>query len=335
MMLHRRTSAIEDERALLSRASRWLKYPRLGDLTADALRRICSDEGIDFATAVLFDRIVRSREHGPFIERVESLRAATTRKLLPLNATFAIAPGAFYMEIPQTGGDGREFRANAARIGCRTEVIPTYSIGTLAQNGRVICDWLTRQSAEKIIVTSLSKGGADVKMALAEPDAPRAFRNVVAWINIGGILCGTPVITWLRSRTLLTLFFRFRFWLRGHDFRFFYDLDRGPGCTLDFPMQFPEHLKVIHVVGFPLVRHLSNRRSRRWHRRLSALGPNDAFLMLSDICTLRGQLFPIWGADHYFKPPSNPESLVAALLQYLGEELNLFDAAKPVEMVSK
>ncbi len=246
----------------------------------------------------------------------------------PLSGTFVIVPGAFYVENPETGADGRDFRMIAARFGCRTDLIPTSSVGTVAENGRVICDWLKRQSEEKIILTSLSKGGADLKMALAEPDASRAFRNVVAWINIGGILHGTPVVNWLRARTMFTLFLRFRFWLQGHDSRIFYDLDRGPGCALDFPMQLPEHLKVIHILGFPLVRHLSNRRSRLWHRRLAALGPNDGFLMLSDMCTLRGQLFPVWGTDHHFKPLLDLQSLVTALLRYLGEELNLFDATE-------
>jgi hypothetical protein len=334
-MLVRQASQKEDERALIERAAHWPKYPVLADLSADVLREISGSKGIDFATALLFNRIVRSPEHEPFIRRLESLGKATTDNIRPLNATLAVAPGAFYIEHPNTGANGHVLRQEAARWGCRTELIPCFSVGTPAENGRVICDWLAGQSDENIILASLSKGGADIKMALAEPDAPEAFRNVVAWINLGGILEGSPMVRWLFSRKLPALLYRLIFWFRGDNFQFIRDLDRSPGSPLDFELRVPEHLTMIHVVGFPLVRHISGGRARRWHRRLSSFGPNDAVTILADVCKLPGLILPVWGTDHYLHPGWDPRSLVAALLQYLGEELNLFRPPAPADMVTK
>ena len=70
-MLNRRTNTIEDEGALLSHAARWSKYLVLTDLTADVLREISGTEGIDFATALLYDRILQYPAYGPSIAQIE------------------------------------------------------------------------------------------------------------------------------------------------------------------------------------------------------------------------------------------------------------------------
>jgi hypothetical protein len=220
----------------------------------------------------------------------------------------------------------------AATMGCPTRVIPTKSLGSAAENGRIICNWLLGESERNIILCSLSKGGADVKMALAEPDAPEAFRNVVAWLNVGGITAGSPMATWLVERPLLARLYQAIFWWRGQDFRFIRELVRRVGSPLDFAVSLPRHVRAIHVLGFPLARHVRTRPTRRCHRRLSCYGPNDGATMLIDSCKLPGLILPVWGADHYLNAGHSPERLLRALLHYVGDELNLF--ARPAVTIS-
>ena len=250
-MLEHQTSTEENAQILLARAAEWRNNSQQVDLNAESLRQLTESKGIDFATALLFDQIVSSSTHGPFIRQMEQLKQQNSKDTPKLNATVAVVPGAFYREHPETGADGQVMRDEAARHGCQAELIPTKSIGTPAENGRIICDWLANQCDSKIILASLSKGGADVKMALKEPDAPKAFQNVVAWLNVGGVLDGSPMAEWLLSRKLLTQLYRTIFWLRGQDFHFVRELDRRPGCSLDFKLQVPELMRIIHVVGFP------------------------------------------------------------------------------------
>src|SRR6185436_7935579 len=169
----------------------------------------------------------------------------------------------------------------------------------------------------------LSKGGPDLKMALAEPDAARAFENVVAWINLCGILDGTPMADWLLSRSPGAVLIRFYYRLRGQSSSFLRDLRYGPGGLKDVELRLPPHVQLISIVGFPLREHLTRRASRRCHGRLSPLGPNDGGLVLADVCALPGLVYPIWGADHYLQPPeTDVRVLVKAILQYLGETLD-------------
>jgi hypothetical protein len=93
------------------------------------------------------------------------------------------------------------------------------------------------------------------------------------------------------------------------------ELAHGAGSALCRPLVVPPHIRVIHVVGFPLVEHLSNDWARRGHARLAPLGPNDGGgVLLSDFVDLPGSVYPVWGADHYLNPPWNVRPLLRRIL---------------------
>jgi hypothetical protein len=312
---------------LLQQAADWPEQRALHDLDDRLLCEITRTKGIDFATALLYHAIRSSDDHGPFMRRMDEVLRKPVWTGGNLNATLVIVPGAFYREHPNTGADGKNGCLAAAQLGCRTHIIPTQSVGTSTVNGRIIHDWLRGCDEENVILCSLSKGGGDVKMALAQPDSHAAFRNVVAWINVGGTTSGSPMATWILDRPVLSRVYHALFWLRGQNFHFVHDIARRAGSPLDFKLSAPADLRILHVLGFPLERHLRTRPTHRSHRRLSPYGPNDGATILADSCSLPGLIFPVWGADHYFNTRQTPEHLLAALLCYLGEELNLFARA--------
>jgi hypothetical protein len=316
------------ERELFDRAARRTDLAALGELSTDALRNLADREGVDFATAILYDRVVRSPEHRLLIETLWSLPAEPDGVLL--DATVAVVPGALYVEYPRSGADGRLFREEAARFGCKTELIPLPSCGPLGRCARIILDWLnSRPAGERIVLVSVSKGGADVKAALALPGAADAFRNVDAWISLCGLLPGSPLVNWMQARRLRNWFYRvmLRWW--GIDYRVISELAHGPAGELDFDLRLPPHVRLIHVVGFPLSIHRKNRLGERCFARLSPLGPNDGGLLLGDACRQRGVICPVWGADHYLRPAwCDIRHLAVRLLHYLGSTCSVA-AANP------
>jgi hypothetical protein len=284
-------------------------------LTAAVLRQVAAREGLDFATALLYDRLRRSPEHGPFIRRVN---AAPAEAPAPGEGptTLVIVPGAFHAEYPHTGADGRRLRAVAERWGWRVAVIPVASFGRLAVNARLICDWLDARPEESVLLVSLSKGGADVKTALALPGTARAFRNVSTWVSLSGTLFGTPLAGWFARHPLGRVLARLVAWYHHYDFEVLHELDHGPGRPLDGDLVLPAHLNVLHVVGLPLAAHLSSRLARRTRRRLAALGPSDGGgTLLGDVARLPGRIYPVWGCDHYLNPRWDITPLIARLLR--------------------
>ena len=318
-MFRRRPPEDAPERDLLARADAWLRASPGRALTGDAVRAIAQQEGIDFATALCYQAVCRDPRQETFLRTLAALPETMTPDCR-LDATVAVVPGAFYREYPHTGADGRLLREVAAEFACPTELIPLPSFRSPRAAARLIVDWLARRpNGERIVLVSLSKGGGEVKLALAEPDAEHAFRNVNTWVNLCGLLHGTPLANWAVARRLRALWFRLVLWMQGHDFTIVHELARGPGTPLDGALRLPAHLQLISVVGFPLRRHLTNGLARRCHRRLSPLGPNDgAGVLLSDVAEMPGLVYPFWGADHYLKPANiNVHGLVVRILHYL------------------
>jgi hypothetical protein len=299
------------ERALFARVQNWDGPREFHQLTPEALRELTARESCDFATALLHRSIVGSERHGTFLRALCEQADGGS-----LSGIVAIVPGAFHRENPRTGADGRVVREVAARLGLAVVVTPVSSTGSIAENARLLAAWLSESGGERLILVSVSKGGSDVKAALAQPDAARVFGRVAGWLNLCGILDGTPMADWLLSPSWLARANRFVYRVRGHSLDFLADLRRFPGCALDFPLTLPEHMRAVHVIGLPLRRHLHNGLARRCHARLEAFGPNDGSILLSDVSRWPGQVCPVWGADHYLRPREDVRPLLAALLCY-------------------
>ncbi len=315
-----RPRPVEDGQSLLERAAVCSDFATLQSLGADALHRITQTAGVDFATALLFDRWQKSSEHAEFIRRINSLRRTPPgASAARLDAKVVIVPGALYIERPDIGGDGRLVREIAGNCGLRSDLIPLASVGPVMENAGRICGWLAQHGAEKTILVSLSKGGAELKVALASPDAPALFRNVAAWINVCGPLNGTRLANWILDSRIRAGLLRLEYKLRRRDFRFITELRHGAGAPLDIPLQLPPHMKLVSIVGFPLRQHLTTRFSRFCHRTLAARGPNDGTTMLSDLRDWPGEIYPAWGMDHYFRPEREAGNLIAAVIQHLAE----------------
>lgn len=302
----------ERDRALLAEVAAWEPGRTLESLDADALVELTRQRGIDWATALLFHRIATSPRHGPFIRRIETLRASPLQLEQPLPGVL-IVPGAYYAEYPHVGGDGRFVREPAAEMGFSSAMVPCRSVAPLAESAACVIATLLAHD-RPVILVSLSKGGSDVKLALRDPRAADAFRRVIAWIDLSGLLEGTPVVDRVLDTPHLRLAASLLFAWKRHDYRFLHDLSARPGAALDFPLQTPAHIRTIHVAGFPMTRHLTTPLLRRNHRRLVPRGPNDGNMLLSGLLTRPGQIYPIWGADHYLRPSWDVRTLVKAIL---------------------
>jgi hypothetical protein len=310
----------EEEEALLQRAAAWPDHSVLESLDAATLRQITTQEGVDFATALLFDRFRNSARHSAFVRQINALCNGSHERLR-FDVRVVIVPAALYVERPDMGSDGRVIREVAEFFGCRTGLVPLASLGSVSENARRLAAWLAQQRDEKLILVSLSKGGADLKLALQSPGAPRLFRNVLAWINVCGPLDGSLMADWILSSRLRAWLFRFQYWIQRRDFGFISELRHAPPSTLNFPLRPPPGMRMISLVGFPLRRHMTTPFSRFCHRTLSACGPNDGTVLLSDVSQWPGEIYPVWGTDHYFRPENRARELIGAVLSYLTTEL--------------
>ena len=299
----------EDD-ALLARAAAWTGS---GDGVPDAetLLDLARREGFDFATAVWHTRVLRVPENAAFLR---AARAAMDARP-PAPDLIGIVPGAFHREHKGTGADGARIVRVACDLGAEAEVIPLAGFGRFEENARVIRTWLAAHRGRRITLVSLSKGGADVRAALAAPDAAEVFAGVEAWVSLSGIVQGTALVEWLRARPLRWWAVRAHLWWRGHPRGALDELARRSPASLAPWPALPPGMRVVHVYGVPLERHLAHPWAGKAHRRLLELGPNDGGgVLLGDVGRLPGIVCPVWGADHYLAPAWGIEPLLAGIL---------------------
>ncbi|HEX6373361.1 MAG TPA: hypothetical protein VF006_30840 [Longimicrobium sp.] len=292
---------------LLQRAR--TSYPTLdyAALTPEVLAELTLEHRVDFATALWYDRVRSAEPHRAFIVAVEALDADAA--LPPTSARVLVAPAAFWREYPQFGADGAAVLAVARDLGLDAEMIRTPSTGSVSENARVIREALEKEADGSVILASLSKGGADVRAALEQD--PALARKVRAWINVCGILHGSPLVdemldgSWWRRLAVRAFLAR---WRAG--FGLLRELRHAP-----FPRAAaPPGVYVVNVVACPLTTHTAGAITRR-HRQLAALGPNDGSTLLTDAIVDGGVIYPVWGADHYFRTPDAPVLIRRILLQ--------------------
>jgi hypothetical protein len=301
------------EQQLLERAARWPGNASWKELSAPVLADIAATEGVDFATALLYDRLVQSPEHGSFIRRV--LAEDEREDFEQGDVTLALVPGACYAEYGRTGADGRRLRECLAPLGWPMETVPIASFGSLEGNARTIRDWLRTRPDGSVVLVSLSKGTADVKTALAQPDSAETFRQVRVWVSLSGIWFGTAMAGRVLSRRLSRWPVQLLCWYRGYDPAVLKAIDRQDGGPLDFDPPIPSQMQVVHVVACPLGHHPVSRSAGRCHQLLAAEGPNDGGgILLGDITRLPGLILPVWGADHYLNPPRDIRPIVRRVL---------------------
>ena len=236
--------------------------------------------------------------------------------------TVAIVPGAFYVEHPETGADGRFVLEEAARLGCRTARVPLLSFGPLRENARTLAR-LARPAAAAADRSGVAEQGrcGSPPGACRNRSAARPFptRRGLDQPQRPGARNGDGQLA--VPAALRALGVRLLFWWNGYSFDALHELERWPGIARRRISTLPEELLAVHLYGFPLVQHLSRPIARRGHRRLAPLGPTTA----ARICWRTWSGCPARstrsGAPTIIcSPPGTSTALLRRLLLYVAEQ---------------
>ena len=250
---------------------------------------------IDADTTALHERVRNAPQNRELIAAIDGAEPPPSPELCA-RVCFVLVPGIFYRDYPHTGADGAVLKRVADAL-----AIPVITVPVDGTEGRdvaaaTICRWLREETppSRAPIVMSLSKGSAETLHALAH-DAD-AFARVPAWVSVSGLPLGTPSLEMVMSNPLRAVFVRLMCALKRWRLDRLRDLLRYRPDSIP---ALPAHLQLIQLAAFPLQSHFNDRRSRRLHRQLASLGPNDGFATLAPLAELPGMLYPMWGADHY------------------------------------
>src|SRR5439155_10959429 len=122
---------LAEDQELLARAASWDQCPTLGDCSSRKLLEVTQNYGLEFATAVLYDRVTNDPKHRAFFRQVK----ARPEIVIPPPTLVGIVPGAFYLEHKNTGADGARLTGIVQSLNCRMERVTLDSFGSLDRNG--------------------------------------------------------------------------------------------------------------------------------------------------------------------------------------------------------
>lgn len=293
-------TAVGDERALLDQASVYLNAQSItNDLElTDLLFHTSASAGTNFATAVLYQYLKSHPLHGNLISRIRNT-APTTDAATQL-PHMIIVPGMFAAEKPELGGDGALLNHIAERLGFSVSTAPLDGKASLVQNAEALHHYLSARCETNFWLVSVSRGSSDVKVMLHRfPNAPYLER-MKQWISVSGIVTGSPLINRLNNNRINSILISSLSRLRGmapelpgeFDVSHNYWSDNSHAGTFG----------ITHVAPIPLDWHVTKAVLPRYER-LKKQGPTDGIIMLNDLLTQPGRIYPIWGADHMLRVP--------------------------------
>jgi hypothetical protein len=215
----------------------------------------------------------------------------------------AFVPGLAYKQDTTTGADFARQRRLLTANGIDNELIAVGEWDLADANAALVAQRLKTLSSKhkKIIVVSASKGGLETAIALGSILKPEETACIKAWVNVGGILRGSPVADnyltapkcWIAKWVL---------WTKGKRINVVQDMSYKKRSESFNRLQFPENIKIISFVGAPLATKIGREIKRRYCSMLK-LGPNDGLTPLADEITPNGIVISEPGLDHYFRDP--------------------------------
>lgn len=298
-----------------------LATPALSDRVG--WQALAAKGSVDLAALQLLAAIARDPASAAFRARYEAELARLRRgekAAAPLpDALVLLVPGWLYRTQPGTGADLAGPRRVLGRLGIASMLVPTVENGTVEANAAIVAAAVrAAPPCRPLILVSASKGGPEVAEALGRLLAPGEAAAVRAWVNVGGLLRGTPLAdlatTWPTS-WLAAAYFA----LQGQPVG-----DSIPSLRTDRSAErlarqrLPPGLRVVNLVGIPLSGQVQPR-SRFGYARLSAYGPNDALTPIADALALGGVTIAEPGLDHYLDDPEIDLKAAALALVLLGE----------------
>ena len=296
----------------------WLRSVRLeqeemvGPPDRETLQRITTQYSHDIAALVFAHQILAQEQNrrmqSLYLKNLAWVRAAPElagRRIAQAAAgyTFVFAPAWLYRSHTWNGADFRRPRQLLETNGIETRFLDLAEDGAVEDNAARIAAALREPGTpgRKRIIISTSKSGAEVALALGGVLGPEAPSDVVAWINIGGVIQGTPLAdlgltSWRGSLA------RLWFTLQGWNWAAVESLATPVRRAQFAALRLPEQLLVLNFIGVPLSGDMTLY-SRPGHALLCPFGPNDGATLLIDQI-VPGSLTVLQpGADHYFDLP--------------------------------
>ncbi len=308
----------------------------------DQLREISGRFSNDFAALFLADRLWRDQSNRRVQKTFHRYLALPDEELLhPPDSVddyvVLMVPGWNYANNGHiTGSDFAAPRRLIDRLGIDNELVAVPSNGSVMQSAEVIAEAVLRHSHDgrKIIVVGASAAGPSIHYTLGKVLGHGQLDSVVAWVNLGGILHGSPLIDHFQQWPQ-KLVLNIALVLMGWDNDEIMTMSAEQSRQRVKLLRLPPELLVINYLGLSLTGSLSSLSSYKYPI-IADEGPNDGLTPLVDIIAPGSMTLVATDSDHYFGEDPEINRKTIAIFKTVLEMIEPMGASgQPVESLDK
>lgn len=268
----------------------------------DELAALSKTYSVDFAALFFADRLL-ARTCNQVVNQRFADYLANPRARAANSAQYVVlfVPGWDYVTSGHlTGADFAEPRRLATAFGLDNELVPISPTGSVEENARVLARVVTERvpSGKKILIAGASSAGPAIHLALGKLLTKKDLQSVKAWINLGGILQGSPLIDYAQHRPQVWLF-DLAAWWQGWKREDVLSMAAASSRTRFARLSIDADILIINYVGIPLSGQLSKFAGDKYPLLRDA-GPNDGLTLLTDAIAPRSRTVVAIGRDHFF-----------------------------------
>lgn len=289
------------------------------------LNTIAQAFSVDFAALFLAHQLMRNdcnREINDSFNRVLKDKGANAVDPSPYLVLFV--PGWDYAENGHaTGADFAQPRRLMTALSMENHLVALAPTGSVEDNAIVFTREVVRHahSGKQIIIAGASSAGPAIHLALAEHGDSAAFKSVKAWLNLGGILQGSPLIDhfdalphrWLRDAVA---------WYMGWDVKAIESMSASTARARFQRLRLSQPPLIINYLGIPLSGQVSRHAADKYPL-LRAQGPNDGLTLLTDAIAPNSLTVVALGSDHFFAEDPRISDKTVALMKLIVSRLQV------------
>jgi len=300
--------------------------------TRKELKKLSVTFSVDFAALFLADHLWSNKENSNlqktfrrFVEEEEDNTYSYQSRYSSYMMLFV--PGWDYVENGHiTGADFATPRVLVADLGIENHLVEIPPNGSVEDNA----DYLSKelivrgQSGKKIIIVGASSAGPAIHLSLGEQLGKEQLQSVAAWINIGGILQGSPLVDYFQQWPQRWLF-NIVLWYEGWDKDKLISMSAKASRKRFSRLSLSNNVLVINYLGLSLSGQLSEY-SKTKYPLLAPEGPNDGLTLLVDVILPGSMTIIAIGSDHFFAEDPlidvKTVALTKTVISYLEKTVN-------------
>lgn len=282
----------------------------------DSLRQIAREFSVDFA-ALFFADIVLAQPNNAAIQRtyLENLKKVHEgRQVFPKkDILIMLVPGYDYKENGKvTGADLNRPRQLLQRAGYDVAFVDIDPIGSVEENAQYLLWQIKQHPRRQILVAGPSSAGPAIHLVLGSPENRRDIRNVKAWLNMGGVLQGVPVLDRFSSGPKGWLFSTI-IWFKGWKKHSFESMYAKVSRERFQRLSVPQHVQIYNFLGLSLSGNISRFAADKY-MMMREDGPNDGLTLLADSIAPNSLTIFSPHSDHFFAEDPEIDAKTQALL---------------------